>query len=57
MVSTLITNPLVGGLTLPAASVAVTVRVCRPSPSGLCGVKIQALSAPTSAVPSRVAPS
>ena len=41
MVSTLTTKPVEGTLTLPAASVAVTVRVCEPSPRLTVGVKVQ----------------
>ena len=41
-VSTLITYPAVGALTLPAASVAVKVKLCEPLPSAGEGVKLHA---------------
>ena len=43
-----------GALTLPAASVAVTVRLCEPLLNAVGGVKLQVPPAPTVAVPSGV---
>ena len=55
--STFTVKPAVGRLTLPTASVAVTVRVCRPSASGVVGVKLQALLASATTLPSSRVPS
>ena len=57
VVSTTTLKPAVALLVLPAASVAVTVKVCDPFVSGVVGVNDQLLLLCTSAVPSRVLPS
>ncbi|MNV17106.1 hypothetical protein D3C71_1078880 [compost metagenome] len=46
-----------GTLTLPAASVAVTVTLCAPLPSGVVGVTLQSPAALAVVSPNRVAPS
>ena len=44
-------------LTLPAASVAVAVKLCAPSASGAAGVKVQSPDPSAVVVPSAVTPS
>ena len=51
VVSTVKVNPPDIGLVLPATSVAIAVRVCVPSPTGVVGVKVHAPLLPTTAVP------
>ncbi len=57
VVSTVRPNAALGALTLPAASVAVTVIACAPSPSAVPGVNVQCPDASAVVRPSSVAPS
>ncbi|TYZ38880.1 hypothetical protein C2U35_27095, partial [Ralstonia solanacearum] len=56
-VSTVNVNAEVAVLTLPAASVAVEVRLWLPSASAVVGVKVQLPEASAVVVPSSVVPS
>ncbi|MNC12522.1 hypothetical protein D3C75_602460 [compost metagenome] len=57
VVSTTMATPALVGLTLPAASVEVSVKVCRPVVSGVVGVNVQLPPTGTVTVPICVAPS
>ena len=56
-VSTLNASGAEAGPVLPAASVAVSVIECGPSPSGVAGVKLQVPAASVTTLPSTAAPS
>nr|WP_283399518.1 hypothetical protein [Burkholderia multivorans] len=57
VVSTFRSNAALGTLTLPDESVAVTVKLCAPSPNALAGVKLQLPDASAVVVPISVVPS
>ena len=57
VVSMVTGSRLLGSLVLPALSMAVAVRLCRPSVNGVVSVAVQVPSAATMAVPTWVVPS
>ena len=57
VVSMVMGSSSLGSLVLPALSMAVAVRLCRPSINGVVSVAVQVPSAATTAVPTGVAPS